>query len=79
MHEERRRPVVATDDLGQRTDWDDFVELGLRKRVPICYLGACSSFLLAGKAADDHGQCLRFPVDVEHDAAAGVGADAGIG
>ena len=63
VDEECRRPVIATYDLGQRTDWDDLVQPRLRKRMPISHLGACS-FLLAGKATDDDGQRLRLPVDV---------------
>lgn len=63
VNEECRRPVIATYDLGQWTDWNDFVQPWLRKRIPVSHLGACS-FLLAGKATDYHGQCLRLPVDV---------------
>ena len=63
VDEKRRRLIIATHNLGHRTDWDEFVGRGLRKRIPISHCGACG-MLLAGKATDYDGQCLRLPVDV---------------
>ena len=78
VDEKSRRPVLATRDLRQRTDGNDFVRRGLRKRIPISHRGA-GGVLLAGEATDDDGQRLRLPVDVQHDAAARIRADAWIG
>ena len=63
VDEKRRRLIIATHNLGHRTDWNEFFGRWLRKRIPILHRGPCS-MLLAGKTTDYDGQCLRLPVDV---------------
>lgn len=69
--------IVAPQDLGPWTDSDDFIQRRLRESIPVSDVMSCA-VLFAGEAADNYGERLGFPVDVQNDATTGVGADAGV-